>query len=554
MTRKKKILFVTEASFLYTGYSVYAREILKRLYATEKYELAEFASYAKMNDERMTGHDIPWLFYPNEVDKNDSRYDDYNSNPINQFGSWRFEKVVLDFKPDVIASFRDVWMDGFISQSPLRNYYQWIYMPTVDSIPSRPEWLDQYINADAILTYSDWAGKELVRETNGKINYLGSAPPAVDLDIFAPVEDKNEHRRKLGFFEDGFIIGTVMRNQRRKLFDDLFQAFNIFLQKCRDSGNDELARKTFLYVHTSYPDNSGWDIPRLLAENGVLRKVVFTYICQSCRRPFASFFQDGRTVCVHCGEVSAVLPNVQRGLTTEHLAEIYKIFDLYVQYSICEGFGIGQVEAASCGVPIMSVDYSAMSDVVRKLNGQPIKVAKMFRELATHCYRAYPDNEHCAELFYKFFTKQESVRKRNGEQARKGVEEHYSWDKSAKMWSDYFDSVEVEDKWEEPPKLFTPNYNVPSNLSNKDFRNWCLINILNEPQKIYQYFGMELLRDLNYGVVIQNKKLHPLTRDSVITKLRHMAEQKNLCERARCGILNVKKDDFIQSARKRIAQ
>ena len=39
-------------------------------------------------------------------------------------------------------------------------------------------------------------------------------------------------------------------------------------------------------------------------------------------------------------------------------------FDLYVQYANSEGFGLPQVEAAGCGIPVASVDYSAMSSVV----------------------------------------------------------------------------------------------------------------------------------------------------------------------------------------------
>ena len=42
---KKKVLFVSEASYLNTGYATYSREVLKRLHATGKYELAEFSIY-----------------------------------------------------------------------------------------------------------------------------------------------------------------------------------------------------------------------------------------------------------------------------------------------------------------------------------------------------------------------------------------------------------------------------------------------------------------------------------------------------------------------------
>ena len=43
--RKKKILFVTEASFHPTGYSVYTKEVLTRLNKYEEFEVAELAAF-----------------------------------------------------------------------------------------------------------------------------------------------------------------------------------------------------------------------------------------------------------------------------------------------------------------------------------------------------------------------------------------------------------------------------------------------------------------------------------------------------------------------------
>ena len=87
------------------------------------------------------------------------------------------------------------------------------------------------------------------------------------------------------------------------------------------------------------------------------------------------------TNCPKWGTKSFSMPNVSSGLKQEELNIIYNTFDLYVQYAICEGFGMPQVEAGSAGVPIASVDYSAMNDVVHKLNGYPIKVNQYFKEL-----------------------------------------------------------------------------------------------------------------------------------------------------------------------------
>ena len=99
------------------------------------------------------------------------------------------------------------------------------------------------------------------------------------------------------------------------------------------------------------------------------------------------------------------------GLSQEKLNIVINSFDIYVQYAICEGFGMPQVEAASAGVPIASVDYSAMSDVVNKLNGYPIRVNQFFKELETKAIRVYPDNDHLVEIIQNYIKLPEIIKR-----------------------------------------------------------------------------------------------------------------------------------------------
>jgi glycosyltransferase involved in cell wall biosynthesis len=211
----------SEASFLSSGFAVYAKELLSRLHATDKYEIAEFASYGTVNDPRDTT--IKWKYYPNAVGTNDPRYPEYNSRADNQFGRWRFEKVLLDFRPDVVIDVRDYWMSAYQALSPLRKYFHWILMPTVDSEPQQEPWLDTYLSADAIFTYSDWGANVLKKQTSDKVNYIDTAAPGVDLNIFKPQtkEYQKNLKQDLGLPQDSIIIGSVMRNQKRKLIPDL---------------------------------------------------------------------------------------------------------------------------------------------------------------------------------------------------------------------------------------------------------------------------------------------------------------------------------------------
>jgi glycosyltransferase involved in cell wall biosynthesis len=495
--RKKRILFCSEATFLNTGYATYTREILNYLNSTGKYEIAEMSAYGEENDPRASN--IPWKFYGVMPPKNASEEikKQYSSVATYQFGEFIFEKVCLDFKPDVVCDIRDFWMLDFVERSPYRPLFKWCIMPTVDAKPQARQWIATYQSADACLTYSDWAGDVLKDQSGGKINYLGSSPPSAH-PAYHPIEDKVALKSEFKIDLTTKIIGTVMRNQRRKLYPDLFCAFRKFLDKV-DNKHDYM-----LYCHTSYPD-LGWNIPELLQEYNLSSYVLFTYVCRETKKPFASLFKGAMTQSPFTGKYGATLANVKNGLSYENLAKVINLFDLYVQYANCEGFGLPQVEAAACAVPVAGTDYSAMESVLRQLDGIPIKPKALYKELETGCLRAVPDNDLAAEKFLEFFNKPPSERKKMGEKCRENFLEHFQWDKSGKKWEDYFDSIEIQPEeltWKSPPRIHNPKPKLTkekiSQMTHKDLARWLILNVLGEPDKVNSYMEARLTRDLMY--------------------------------------------------------
>jgi len=502
--RKKRILFCGEATYLNTGYATYGREVMKRLYESGKYELAEFASYGEHHE-----NNAPWTFYSNMPDTtNKQEVDEYNSKLTNQFGEWRFEEALLEFRPDIVFDIRDFWMLEYQERSPFRQFFNWAIMPTVDAAPQNEQWVATYSNANGVFNYSDWGYEILKKESNGKINCLGSAPPSADA-AYQPVEDKKAHKESLGLDSDISIVGTVMRNQRRKLFPDLFDSFRKFIDQ---SGRQDV----YLYCHTSYPD-LGWDIPKLINQYGLSSKVIFTYVCADCGHAFPSFFADARTKCSRCGGNSAGLASVKNGVSYEFLSSIMNTFDLYIQYANSEGFGLPQVEAAACAVPVMSVDYSAMSSVVRKLGGIPLKVKALYNELETGCNRAIPDNDYTANAIKEFFELPEAERQKFGEKVYNNFKKHYSYDQTAQKWQEYFDSVEVlpeEQTWKSPPRIHHPPTDVPGHLPPKEYVEWLIVNVLGEPERLNTYMHARMVRDLQYGMYIEGAGEMYLNEDS----------------------------------------
>lgn len=495
--RKKRILFCSEATFLNTGYATYTREILNYLNSTGKYELAEMASYGERGDPKAAN--IPWKFYGVVPPQNASEEEKqrYTASPTNQFGEHAFESTCLDFRPDIVCDIRDFWMLDFAERSPFRRFFKWAIMPTVDARPQARQWIATYQSADACFTYSDWAGGILQDQSGGKINYLGSAPPSAH-EAYKPIENTEALRSYYNIDPEANIIGTVMRNQRRKLYPDLFEAFAKLLQKVENK------EKYILYCHTSYPD-MGWEIPELLQQYQLSSYVMFTYVCPETNKPFPSKFKGAVAQSPFTGKFNASMSNVKNGLSYTDLCSIINLFDLYVQYANCEGFGLPQVEAAACGIPVAGTDYSAMESVLRQLGGIPITPKTLYKELETGCLRAVPDNDLAAEKFYEFFQQPKNIRKRMGYKTREAFLEHFQWNKSGKQWEDYFDIVEIMPEkatWFSPPRIHQPKpkpEKMPENIAPEDLSKWLIAEVLGEPEKLNSFMQARLTRDLTYG-------------------------------------------------------
>lgn len=547
MIKKKKVLMVSEYHKLASGFGTYAKNILDRLYKTGKYELAEFSCYARPSD----GKDVPWKFYGNAPEDNEpqDQKDQYNNNANSQFGAWRFDKVCLDFKPDIVLSYRDPWMDMFISKSALRPYFHWVWMPTVDSDPQKQSWIEGFANTDAILCYSEFGVKTLQKDAGHLCNIVGCASPGIDPEIYK-IYNKQEIRNQLGINADINIIGTVMRNQKRKLFPELIKSFEKFLK----TAPPEISRNTFLYLHTSYPEKMGWNLGYLISEYEVGGRILTTYVCRECKNFYADFFKDAINFCPKCQKVSAVMPSVAMGLEVPDLVKVYNAFDLYIQYAICEGFGMPQVEAAACGVPVVATDYSAMEDVLDYTQGYAIPVQKMYRELETNAERAYPDNDKLTDIMIEYLMMPKEDRLKKGLEVREATIKRYHWDDTARVWENYIDTYRpknLQSQWASPPKLFQIPESIPQQIiTNDQYVEWLYGAVLNEPKGAFTYDGVKLVRDLNFGAFIEQGIIESINRESVFNSFKQRAQNKIILEQIRSGMAIMTPDPFIVEANK----
>jgi glycosyltransferase involved in cell wall biosynthesis len=488
--RKRKVLFVTEANFHPTGYSVYTKEVLSRLNEIPQLEVAELACFIGPECEEIKS--TPWKVYPNiPAASNQDAMNVYNSNMSNKFGEFSFNSVLLDFQPDFVMDIRDWWMLEFEERSPFREFFNWAIMPTVDAEPQNNTWIDTYSGSDAVFAYSEFGRDTMLNQSN-KINFIDVASPCASDKFFKM--DKTLIREEFDIDKDAIIFGTVMRNQRRKLYPDLLKAFRQFLNHNPNSN-------AYLHLHTGYPD-VGWDIPDLIKNNELSSRVLITYKCKNCGKITVSFFNEAVKFCHNCKSLSSQVVGISNKMDDTDLNKIYNLFDVYIQWANSEGWGMPQLEAAYAGLPVISVDYSAMSSLVHNINGIPIKPLGFYKELETGCMRAVPDNENLVTQMECMLDK--NFRDGVANTCYNNAREIYNWDYTAQKWASYFLSTEVKDHsltWKSPPKLFNPAPQLPKDIDSipvVDQVNWLFNNVLGKPEWINKSMWKRMLRDLTY--------------------------------------------------------
>lgn len=543
-TIKKRILMVGESSHLKSGFGNYTREILSRLHETGKYEVAELSSYRTLEIPK----NEPWRVYPSAVSSGHPLFSEFSSNQSNQYGQWRFEFALLDFKPHIVFDIRDFWNYTFQEISPLRHFYHWIITPTYDSSPQLIDSINTFKNADTVLFHTNWARNDLLNNYNYNVKNLGpTANDAVDQNIFKPIGyNKKFHKVKYGIDQDSFVIGSVMRNQKRKLIPDLIKIFSNLLKNNN--------KKLYLYLHTSFPDALCWDIPSLLLEHNVSNNVLFTYRCMRCQSFSCSVFKGVKKLCESCKTDSCGLCAPSNGIKDTELNEIYNLFDVYIQYAICEGFGIPPVEAASAGIPVVTINHEAMGEIGKNIGAHLVNVSHIFREQETNANRCYPDNGHCYNILQSLINMPKSELNNIGKNTRSKLIDTYSWDKTAKVYENIFDQIDTSLKldWDGPLRPVNLQYKVTNVVCNRDFIYDIVDNIIQEPYLKSTNFIQQMIRSLDDGIVLDGMKRIAFERKSAIKVLEVYANNKNAMELIRKNQIPMppKVQDFIQYSKK----
>lgn len=524
---KKRILFCGESSHIKSGFGNYTNEILSRLSKVPSYDVAELSCYRTPSIKKTES----WKIYPAAVDRSHKLYQQFASNKSNVFGRWIFDYILLDFKPDIVIDIRDPWMFSYQESSPLRRFYHWILSPTYDSSPPKNDFLNLFANADTLSFHTNWA-KEDYRRFSLCDKYTHIINDSVDTSTFKPIDhSKKYHKQIHGIDSNSFIIGSVMRNQKRKLIPDLFAILKNLL--IRNNGSQQI----YLYLHTTYPEVNGWDIPNLLLEYDVYHNVLFTYYCKLCEQYFVSKYKGFSSICQKCNNKNTIV-SVTNGVSPQQMSQIYNLFDIYVQYSICEGFGIPQVEAASCGIPVITVDHGAMKEVGEKIGAKIVPIQTQFKELETGADRVYPDNKVCEKYIDEHIKLSKQEMGDIGIDTRKKLLDNYSWDITTKSIRAIIDNCKLtgdQGQWDAPSR----NINKQTVQHNNSFRAiiYAIIDTtLKDPYLKKTTFVEQLLNNVNNGYVMSDAGMTPFNQNNGIQLLDGYINHAIMIEKIRMGI------------------
>lgn len=372
-----KIMFQANAPWCTTGYGVQGKHLVPRLQALG-HEMGYFAFYGLQNGVL-----------------------NINGVPIYPMGTamWGEDVVVPHMKHfggQLLISLMDVWVLNDYGGKAKANGYLWCPWTPVDQEPVPQLVLHRLQGAHTVLPYAHHGEMEFRKAGIENVRYI---PHGVVCDTFKPL-GQAECRKALGLPQDAFIVGMVAANKGyppRKCFPEQFLAF----RKFKDNHPEAV-----LYLHTlKGQEHGGVNFIELAERTGLeIGKDVL--------------FSDQYTYLL--------------GWPEERMAQLYNCFDFLSLVSSGEGFGIPLIEAQACGVPVVTGNNTAMTELT--FAGECVtKTHPMWTQLAA--WAKIPDVDAIAEAYESLWAKLQSEDKRVqlSETARAGAM-IFDWDNVVAHW------------------------------------------------------------------------------------------------------------------------
>lgn len=308
-----KIAVLSNAVFTNTGYGTQSRVMLPRFMTLLGHEVANVAYYGVEGGVLTWGPGIK--IYP---------------KAYHPYGSDILDTDAQHFGADVAIAFLDSWVvePTMVRVTPLAFYYPVDHEPLPRAVYNK-------VSQGAFRINYSLFGKRMTENAGLDTYYV---PHCVDTQVYKPkpqgvararVEAQTADDRVVQLPQDRFIVGMVAANKgnpSRKCFQQQLEAFKALHAKHPD---------TLMYIHTCRgQEQSGVNLPELVEYLGLTDSVLWAH----------QYFYH-------------------LGLPDAYMNDVYNSFDVLTNVAMGEGFGLPILEAQAAGTPVITGDWTAMSEI-----------------------------------------------------------------------------------------------------------------------------------------------------------------------------------------------
>jgi len=271
---------------------------------------------------------------------------------------------------------------------------KWIQYAPQDGEPPMSQWSQIYKMADQCVAMSDYGKNIFKRYFDMNIPRIWHG---VDTSIF-------NDREKPSNLQDKFMVGNFNRNQPRKFPVRAMRAFAKFAKDKPD---------VFLHMQMDFQDQFGWPLMYFAQLFGIQNKLV-----------------QPKPV----------------GMSRQEVANTYNMWDVQINATGGEGFGLTTTESGACGVPNIITDYTTSRELI--VYGSPSPRGMLAKVLDLHwerldiaaVQRSLVDVDHMAECLDEYY-KNPDILKEHGKNAEVWTRKNCSWKVIAPQWIDLIGNV-----------------------------------------------------------------------------------------------------------------
>ena len=468
MSNRHKIVFQTNAPWLKSGLAENGRTLMNWLARRDKYDLTYYCSQTFSNDGNLDK--LPYKAY-GAIPADQNFLNQFANDPGKlrdiYYGGSNIEKIIKEVKPTIWVGSDDIWAfpNHYFDSEWFKKINSVMHI-TVDSFPISDMAYKQAQATKYYLTWAKFAVAEMAKR-DPKCSHVDFIYGASDTKKFKPISsaEKRELRKQLGIDPKDKIFIYLGRNQLRKEFGNVLQAFSIYKKNYPKT-------PVKLLFHTAWSESSnGWDIPKLRDYFGINKEdVLATTICRSCGKWEIKPYEGENTDCGSCGSKKSVVTvnGWNEGVSDEELHLIYGIADASISAFTSGGLEFHNVNSLLCGLPLACTNYSCGEDFCEQPFVFPIKWHSR-HEHQSSFIKAANDVYSIVEFITKIVNSSNKDLEEVSEKGLDWARKTFSIDTIGQKWEKLFDSMPLPD-WSSidlNPVRKNENYPMP-NIDNSE--------------------------------------------------------------------------------------